>query len=132
MTAPGDLRYTATGKPVLNFGVATTAAGVTTFLELVAWQGAAETLAHYGGKGRELYVEGRIATRTREIDGQRVKQVEGVVLDSRPSDRVVALAAMRISALSVRYADRHGFANLPASAIRGEQLRLLRPDHRRT
>jgi len=79
MTAAGELRYTSTGKPVLNFGLATTAAGVTTFLDLVAWQGAAETLAQYGGKGRELYVEGRIATRTREIDGHRVKQVDLVV-----------------------------------------------------
>jgi len=79
MTAPGELRYTATGKPVLNFGLSTTAAGVTTFLDLVAWQGAAETLAQYGGKGRELYVEGRIATRMREIDGHRVKQVDLVV-----------------------------------------------------
>jgi hypothetical protein len=37
MTAADELRCTRTGKPVLNFGLATTAAGVTTFLDLVAW-----------------------------------------------------------------------------------------------
>jgi single-strand DNA-binding protein len=92
MTAPGELRYTPTGKPVLNFGLATTAAGVTTFLDLVAWQGAAETLAQYGGKGRELYVEGRIATRTREIDGHRVKQVDLVVETFQLLGRRLAVA----------------------------------------
>jgi single-strand DNA-binding protein len=92
MTAPGELRYTPTGKPVLNFGLATTAAGVTTFLDLVAWQGAAETLAQYGGKGRELYVEGQIATRTREIDGHRVKQADLVVESFQLLGRRPALA----------------------------------------
>jgi single-strand DNA-binding protein len=79
ITAAPELRYTPTGKAVVHLGVATTAAGVTTFLDLVAWQGAAETLATYGGKGRELYVEGRIATRMREIEDRRIKQVDLVV-----------------------------------------------------
>jgi single-strand DNA-binding protein len=79
MTDAGDLRQTQTGKCVLHFSVAVTAAGATTFLELVAWEGAAETLAQYGGKGRELYVEGRIATRTREVEGHRIRQVDLVV-----------------------------------------------------
>jgi len=79
MTAAPELRYMPTGKAVLHLGIATTAAGVTTLLDLVAWQGAAETLATYGAKGRELYVEGRIATRMREIDDRRTKQVDLVV-----------------------------------------------------
>lgn len=79
MTAPGQLRYTATGKAVLHFGLATTAPTGTTFLDLVAWQGAAETLATYGGKGRELYVQGRLSARPREIEGRRIKQVDLVV-----------------------------------------------------
>jgi len=79
MTDAPELRHTPTGKAVLHFGLATTAAGTTTFLDLVAWQGAAETLAEYGGKGRELYVEGRIATRTREVEGHRIRQVDLVV-----------------------------------------------------
>ena len=79
MTDAGSLRQTPTGKSVLHFSVAVTAGGATTFLDLVAWERAGETLAQRGGKGRELYVEGRIATRTREIEGQRVKQVDLVV-----------------------------------------------------
>jgi len=59
---------------------------------MVAWQGAAETLAKYGGKGRELYVEGRITTRTREIDGHRVKQVALVVESFQLLGRRLAVA----------------------------------------
>ena len=92
MTATGELRSTPSGKSVLNFGLATTAGGATTFLDLVAWERAAETLAQYGGKGRELYVEGRIATRTREIDGHRVKQVDLVVESFQLLGRRLALA----------------------------------------
>jgi single-strand DNA-binding protein len=101
MTAAAELRYTSTGKPVVNFGIATTAAGVTTFLDLVAWQGAAETLAQYGGKGRELYVEGRIATRTREIDGHRVKQVDLVVERFQLLGRRLAVASELSEELAV-------------------------------
>ena len=59
---------------------------------MVAWERAAETLAQHGGKGRELYVEGRIATRMREIDGHRVKQVDLVVEGFQLLGRRLALA----------------------------------------
>jgi single-strand DNA-binding protein len=79
MTADPQLRYTPTGKAVLHFGIATTAAGNTVFLDLVAWERSGEVIATYGAKGRELYAEGRISTRVREIEGRRVKQVDLVV-----------------------------------------------------
>ena len=79
MSDAGTLRQTPTGKSVLHFSIAVTAGGATTFLDLVAWERAGETLAQYGGKGRELYVEGRIATRTREIESRRIRQVDLVV-----------------------------------------------------
>jgi single-stranded DNA-binding protein len=79
MTDAGDLRQTQTGKSVLHFSIAVTAGGATMFLDLVAWEGAAENLAQRGGKGRELYVEGRIGARTREIEGHRIRQIDLVV-----------------------------------------------------
>ncbi len=79
MTDAGDLRQTPGGKSVLHCSIAVTAGGATQFLDVVAWEPTAEILAEYGGKGRELYVEGRIATRTREVEGHRIRQVDLVV-----------------------------------------------------
>ena len=79
MTADPQVRYTEGGKAVLNFRLATTVASVTAFHRLVAWERAAEVLAQYGRKGRELLVEGRLSPRVREVEGQRVHQVELVV-----------------------------------------------------
>lgn len=64
---------------ILNFRLATTVAGVTAFHRLVAWERAAEVLAQYALKGRELLLEGRLSPRVREVEGQRVDQVELVV-----------------------------------------------------
>jgi single-stranded DNA-binding protein len=46
---------------------------------MVCWERAAETLAQYAGKGRELYVDGRLGSRVREVEGHRIKQVDLVV-----------------------------------------------------
>ena len=46
---------------------------------VVCWERAAETLAQYAGKGRELYVDGRLGSRVREVEGHRIKQVDLVV-----------------------------------------------------
>lgn len=80
MTGDPQVRYTESGKAVLNLGVATTSAGYTHFHDLVAWERTAEILAQYGRKGREVYLEGRLQPRMRELEGgQRVKQVDLVV-----------------------------------------------------
>jgi single-strand DNA-binding protein len=74
-----ELRHTAAGKAVLDFAVATTVAGRPEFHSVVAWERSAEILAQYGAKGRELYVEGRITSRVREVEGHRIRQVDLVV-----------------------------------------------------
>ena len=79
MTADPQMRFTQTGKAVLNFGLATSVNGFVEFLDLVAWERSAEILAKYGAKGRELLVEGRISSRAREVEGHRIKQVQLVV-----------------------------------------------------
>ena len=79
VAAEPALRYTAGGKAVLDLTLATTAAGVASFHTVVCWERAAETLAQYAGKGRELYVDGRLGSRVREVEGHRIKQVDLVV-----------------------------------------------------
>ena len=74
-----QLRYTPTGKAVVRLSVATTVAGHAEFHALVAWERNAEVLARYAVKGRELYVEGRISWRVRELEGHRVREVDLVV-----------------------------------------------------
>jgi len=90
MTDSGALSQTPSGKSVLHFSIAVTAGGATTFLDLVAWERAAETLAQRGGKGRELYVEGRISARTREIESRRIRQIDLVVESFQLLGRPVA------------------------------------------
>ena len=76
MTADPQLRYTASGKPVVNFSVATTFAGTTSFHRVVAWARSAEVLAEYGRRGREVFVEGHMKPTSRDVDGQRVHAVD--------------------------------------------------------
>jgi single-stranded DNA-binding protein len=52
---------------------------VATFHTVVCWERGAETVAQYASKGRELYVEGRLGSRVREVEGHRIKQVDLVV-----------------------------------------------------
>ncbi len=79
MTADPQMRFTQTGKAMLYFGVATSVNGFVEFHDVVAWERTAEILAKYGGKGRELLVEGRISSRPRDVEGHRIKQVQLVV-----------------------------------------------------
>lgn len=73
--ADPELRYTQSGAAVANFNVATSrrykdGAGEqqeeTEWFRVVAWQRLAETCAQYLAKGRQVYVEGRMQTRTWE------------------------------------------------------------------
>ena len=79
MTADPQVRFTHNGKALLRFGLATTVNGSLAFHDLVAWERGAETLGEYGHKGRELFVEGRISSRVREVEGHRIKQIDLVV-----------------------------------------------------
>ena len=79
--ADPEMRYTANGDAVTNFNVATsrnytTSSGErreeTEWFRVVTWRRLAETCAQYLSKGRLVYVEGRIQTRSYEgQDGQK-------------------------------------------------------------
>jgi single-strand DNA-binding protein len=72
-----ELRYTANGNPVANFGMALNrryrqgeeVKQETTFVDLVAFNKTAEIADKYLGKGRPVAIEGRLRFRTWETEG---------------------------------------------------------------
>lgn len=93
-----EMRYTATGKPVTSFTVAvnrnySTPEGErkeeTEWFRVTAWDRLAETCNEVLAKGRKVYVEGRLQTRTWEgQDGQKRTSIEiiasNMILLDRP------------------------------------------------
>lgn len=72
-------------KHVANLRLAVARDGVkdtTDFFDIVAWNKLAETIATYVGKGSEIYVKGRLQTRTYETKDGSKKTVTEIVADS--------------------------------------------------
>ena len=99
LTRDPEVRTTSSGTTVANFSVATNsvwndAAGVrqekTEFHNVVAWGKLGEIVGQYLGKGRKVYVDGRLQTRDWETqDGQKRRTTEivadTVIMLDRPS-----------------------------------------------
>lgn len=99
LTRDPELRYTPSGTPVCSFGLATNRSWVasgaedrqeeTEFHNIVAWSKLAELCAQLLAKGRKVYIEGRLQTRSWETPNgeKRVKteivSEDMIVLDSR-------------------------------------------------
>ena len=74
--ADPEMKYTATGTAVTTFRVATSRTWTqdgekreeTEWFSVVAWARLAETCAEYLTKGRQVYVEGRMQTRSWDGD----------------------------------------------------------------
>lgn len=94
-----EMRYTPNGNPVTTFSIAanrrwTTPEGETReeteWFNVVTWNKLAETANQYVTKGKKVYVEGRLQTRSWEgQDGQKRYRTEVIastmiLLDSRP------------------------------------------------
>lgn len=81
-----EMRYTPSGKPVTSFSVVTSRSWVTAngerredteWFNVVAWGGLAEICNQYLSKGRQVYIEGRLQTRSWEDDeGKRHSRTE--------------------------------------------------------
>jgi len=102
-----EMRFTASGTPIATFTLATNryrAGGTegpieeTEWHNVVAWDKLAETCNQYLSKGRLVYVEGRLQTRSWEQDGQKKYRTEIIahevnILDSRQDGAPVANGA---------------------------------------
>ena len=74
-----EVRYTPDGTPVANFSIATSDRWTdkesgekrekTEWHRIVAWRRLAEICGEYLSKGRQVYVEGKLQTRSWEKDG---------------------------------------------------------------
>jgi len=90
LTRDPELRYTPAGTAVCTFGLATNRRWTqdgqtkeeTVFHNIVAWARQAEICAQYLSKGRQAYVEGRIATRDWETkEGEKRRTTEIIATD---------------------------------------------------
>lgn len=82
LTKDPELRYTPQGTAVTTFTLAVDKDGKDNgaeFIDIVVWQKAAENVAQYCKKGKQVSVEGRLQSRIYEKqDGTKVKQTEVV------------------------------------------------------
>jgi single-strand DNA-binding protein len=86
--APPELRYTPGGQAVANFRIATNekwtdksgqAQERTEWHRIVVWGKRAEVCSKYLSKGRQVYVEGRIQTRTYDDKDGNKKYITEVI-----------------------------------------------------
>ena len=88
-----DVRYTAPGQPVASFSLATTERGYTAsngtqvpdrteWHNIVMWGKNAEIAEKYIRKGSQLYIEGKLRTRTWEDKNQIKRQVTEIYADT--------------------------------------------------
>lgn len=91
LTRDPELRYTPNGTAVCSFGLATNRSWTTDtgekheeseFHKIVAWNKLAELCSQFLVKGRKVYVEGRLSTRSWQAqDGQQRSSTEVVIDD---------------------------------------------------
>jgi len=81
-----EMRFTPSGKPVTSFSVACNSKfgekETTEWFNIVAWNKLAETCNQYLQKGQQVFVEGRLQTRTWE-DNDGVKHYKTEVIANR-------------------------------------------------
>lgn len=89
LTRDPDLRYTPNGKAVANFNIAVNrpfkdqnGENQADFINGVAWNKQAESLANYMKKGSQIGVDGRLQSRTYEGQDGKTVFVTEVVADS--------------------------------------------------
>ena len=144
LTRDPEMRYTPSGQPVTSFGLATNryASGpdgdrreFTDFHNIVCWnigrRNLAEIVAQYTRKGAQVYVEGRLSTRSWEgQDGQKRSRTEVVANDVQFLDtRGGGLSLPRLAAdVPLRLARdevaEHGLVDAQRGLQLGDALRV--------
>ncbi len=91
LTRDPELRYTPNGNAVVSFGMATNRVWTTDngekreeadFHKIVAWNKLAELCSQFLTKGRKVYVEGRLSTRSWTGQDGSSKQTTEVIIDN--------------------------------------------------
>ena len=88
LTRDPEVRYTQSGKACAKFTLAIdrrrSADGnqQADFISCVAWEKTAEVISQYTGKGRKIAVEGRIQTRSYDVNDGSKRYVTEVVVNS--------------------------------------------------
>ena len=90
LTRDPELRYTPSGTPVCTFSLATNRQWVTEsgekkedveFHKLVAWQKLAEICGKFLSKGRKVWVQGRLQTRSWTGQDNQQRQTTEIVIE---------------------------------------------------
>lgn len=94
LTKDPELRYTPSGKAVVQMRLAVPHTDKDTdFIDVIAWERQAESVANYMEKGRLIAVQGRISVRNYEDNlGNKREKVEVVATTVRFLDRGDAAA----------------------------------------
>ena len=82
LTRDPELKYTPSGKAFCRFSIAINREfnrEETDFINCVAWDKRAKTIAEYLRKGRRILLQGRIQTGSYDKDGQKVYTTDIVV-----------------------------------------------------
>ena len=80
MTRDPELKYTSGGKAYANFTLAVQKTkDDAEFIDCVAWEKTAETIAEYFRKGRKILVQGRLNVSSYEQNGEKRKSTKVVV-----------------------------------------------------
>ena len=80
MARDPELKYTSGGKAFANFTLAVQKTkDEAEFIDCVAWEKTAETIAEYFRKGNKILVQGRLNVSTYEKDGENRKMTRVMV-----------------------------------------------------
>ena len=80
LTRDIELNYSKNGKAFIRFAIAVNRIGEgTDFINCVAWEKTAETIAEYFKKGQRILVQGSIRTGSYERNGQTVHTTDILV-----------------------------------------------------
>ncbi len=90
LTRDPELRYLPDGKPVCNFGIAVNRTYITAnkerkedvcFLRIVVWGKQAESCSQYLSKGRSVFIEGRLQSRSWENSSGEKRSALDIIAD---------------------------------------------------
>jgi single-strand DNA-binding protein len=133
LTRDPILRYTKSGKPVCDFGIATNRAWTTDkgerqelpeFHNIVAWGKLAEIASQYLTKGRKVYVEGRLQTRNYETAGGEKKSRTEIVIDDMVmlDGQHAATPSDSKTENGKASGDTHSSGNIPDTSFHEEEI----------